>query len=153
MKLTEILQPGCVKVPLQAKEKQAAIFELADLLAHHASVRDHEELKQAIWKREMTRTTGIGYGIAIPHGKTGGCPKLTMAVGIAHDPIEFGAIDGRPVDLIIMLASPLDQTGPHIQALGDIMKMLTVIEVRSAIKAAKNEKELYELISKHQPEA
>lgn len=153
MKLTEILQPGCVKVPLLATEKQAAIFELVDVLADQTDLKNRDELKEAIWQREMTRTTGIGYGIAIPHGKTGSCPKLTMAVGLAKDPIEFRAIDSRPVDLIILLASPLDQTGPHIMALGSIMKMLTVIETRAAIKAAKDEKELYDLILKHQPES
>ncbi len=150
MKLTEILKPECVKVPLQAKEKQAAIFELVDLLADQTGLSDRQQLKDAIWQREQTRTTGIGHGIAIPHGKTAGCPKLCMAVGLAPNPIEFGAIDGKPVDLILLLASPLDQTGPHIQALASISHLLTVVEVRSAIKAAKSNQELYDLIAEHQ---
>ena len=153
MHLTEILKPECIKLPLEASNKQEAIYELTELLCRHCDIAAVEELKRAVWERELTRTTGIGNGLAIPHGKTPGCPTLCMAVGIPADPIDFGAIDGQPVKLIILLASPVDQTGPHIQALARISQMLTNEQARDGIMAAATPEEAYSLIEQHQPEA
>ena len=153
MRLTDILQPDCVLVPLVADTKEQAIFALADLMVEKTPIGDAEELKRAIWQREMTRTTGIGHGIGIPHGKAAGVDQLRMAIGIAAESIEFGAIDGRPVELIILLASPIDQTGPHIQALAKISRMLTDEAFRTQIKQAQTADELYGLIAEHEAEA
>ncbi len=150
MRLTDILSPDCVKVPLEAVSKQEAIFELVDLLAGHAGLADPEELRQAVWQREKTRTTGIGHGVAIPHGKCKGIERLAMAVGIPAQPLEFGAIDGRPVEVVLLLGSPLDQTGPHIQALAGVSKLLTDEETRNAIKSAKSAHELYQIIAQNE---
>ena len=148
MRLTEILQPDCVKVPLEAREKQAAIAELVHLLAR-AHDMEAEQLLDAVWKREQTRTTGIGHGVAIPHGKTPLCESLCMAVGVAPEPIEFQAIDQKPVNLIILLASPEDQTGPHIQALARVSKLLCEPEVRGQIQSAASGEDLYQVICDH----
>jgi fructose-specific phosphotransferase system IIA component len=147
MRLTEILQPDCIKIPLAATSRQAAIYELVDLLADKAGIQGREQLKEAVWARETTRTTGIGHGIAIPHGKSTGCSKLSIAIGLTAQPIDFGAIDGKPVQLIILLASPPDQTGPHIQALARISRMLTDDKFRSTIKRSTSAEEVYKLIS------
>jgi fructose-specific phosphotransferase system IIA component len=146
MRLSEILQPGCVKVPLEAGQKHDAIDELVDLLAGEKLVDDPEPLKAAVHEREQTRTTGIGHGIAIPHGKSEGIDQLRCAIGKPAQPLDFGAIDGQPVDLIILLASPVDQTGPHIQALAKISRMLTEESFRSALKQADSAKTLYDQI-------
>ncbi|MCC6679337.1 MAG: PTS sugar transporter subunit IIA [Phycisphaeraceae bacterium] len=150
MRLTDILQPDCIKVPLSADQKQAAIYELAQLLAEKCDLGDVEELKRAVWQRESTRTTGIGHGIGIPHGKCAGCRKLCMAIGIAEKPLDFGAIDGKPVDLILLLASPLDQTGPHIQALAQISRMLTDESLRARIKTARDAEQLYKVVEQYE---
>ncbi len=146
MKLTDILQPDCIKVPLEAPDKQGAIFELADLLCEHTDIEDPQALKEAIWKRESTRTTGIGGGIAVPHGKTDGVDKLRMAIGRTSTPIDFGAIDRKPVELIILLASPADQTGPHITALSKISQMLIDVVVREQMKKCTTGQQVYEMI-------
>lgn len=150
MRLTDIVQPDCVKVPLESGTKQEAIFELIDLLAASIGMDDSQALKDAVWQRELTRTTGIGHGVGIPHGKCAGVKKLCMAIGKASGGIEFGAIDGKPVDLVFLLASPLDQTGPHIQALATISRMLTDVDFRGAIKAAGDGDGLYQLICEHE---
>lgn len=146
MRLTDILQPDCIKVPLVSPDKQGAIFELADLLIAHTDIEDADALKAAIWKRESTRTTGIGGGIAVPHGKTDGVDTLRMAMGRTATPIEFGSIDRKPVELIILLASPLDQTGPHITALSKISQMLIDVVVREQMKKCQTGQEMYDLI-------
>lgn len=150
MRLTDILQPDCAKVPLDADSKEQAIYELVELLTSKTGITAVDELKRAVWQRETTRTTGIGHGIGIPHGKAAGVDRLRMAIGRPRQPIEFRAIDGRPVDLIILLASPLDQTGPHIQALAKISRMLTDETLRGAMKNADTGEQLYRLIADHE---
>ncbi len=76
-----------------------------------------------------------------------------MAIGRTSQPLEFGAIDKQPVELILLLASPADQTGPHIQALAKISRMLTDDNFRNAIKQAQNGDELYQLIEQHEAQA
>ena len=146
MFLTEILQADCIRIPLGATSKQQAIFELVDLLADRVGIEDWQDLRDAVWQREMTRTTGIGHAMAIPHGKIDRCPRLCMAMGLTKEPIDFGAIDGKPVKLIILLASPSDQTGPHIQALAQISRLMMDVEFRSQIQCAANAQALFELI-------
>lgn len=153
MRLTDILQPDCVKVPLEADNKQACIYELIDLLVEQTDIQDAEGLKQAVWQRELTRTTGIGHGIGIPHGKAAGCDELRMAIGRTAEPLEFGAIDGKPVNLIILLASPLDKTGPHIQALAKISRLLVSEDLRDAFQEAGSAMDLYDLLVRHENQA
>ena len=153
IRLTDILAPDCVKAPLNATEKQGAIFELVDLLVDQAGIDAGDELREAVWQREQTRTTGIGHGIAIPHGKIAGLAQLYMAVGKPATPIDFGAIDDQPVDLIFLLASPIDQTGPHIQALAQISRMLTDGKFRDAVNAATDPQTIFELIARQEAEA
>ncbi len=149
MQLTDILKDDCVKVPLDATDKQAAIYELIDLLAERGCVTNTEALKQAVWHRETTRTTGIGHGLAIPHGKSDCCDHLVMAIGKPAKPIDFQSIDGKPVNVIILLVSPADQTGPHIQALAHISRMMTNDDFRAAIRQADSGDAVYQLIAEH----
>jgi len=150
MRLAEILKPDCVKVPLKGNDKQSALFELVDVLAGHCDIPDVEQLKQAVWQRETIRTTGIGHGIAVPHGKTEGLSQLNMAIGLTATPLEFSSIDGKPVSLIILLASPVDQTGPHVQALAKISRMLIDDTFREAVKQAESPEKLYMMLIEHE---
>jgi mannitol/fructose-specific phosphotransferase system IIA component (Ntr-type) len=149
MRLTDILEPSCVRVPLDSTDKQGAIFELIDLLDKAGLISDVETTRDAVWQRESTRTTGIGHGLAIPHGKCGTCKSLIMAVGKPAQPIDFQSIDGRPVDVIMLLVSPIEQTGPHIQALATVSRMMTDTETRAAIHKADSAPALYEIIAAH----
>lgn len=147
MRLTEYLKPENIKLPLAATEKTAAIEELIDLLHAHGEIRDVEKVRKAVLEREATRSTGIGDGLAIPHGKTEGVDDLVMAIGRASDPIEFGSIDGKPVTLLWLLSSPTDKTGPHITALGRVSKIMSMPNVRRRLLAARNGRELYDIIA------
>jgi len=146
MRLTEILKPQNIKVPLAAKTKAEAISELVDLLAASGDVKDGKKVLDAVLEREATRTTGIGNGLAIPHGKCNGVDHLVMAIGRPLAPIDFQAIDGRPVNLIWLLASPPDQTGPHIHALARISRLMTIDRFRQALAAAQTPQDLYNAI-------
>ena len=146
MRLTEILKPENIKVPLAATNKTDAIEELIGLLAASGDVTDPKRVLEAVLDREATRTTGIGNGLAIPHGKCTGTANLVMAVGKSSAPIEFQSIDGRPVSLIWLLSSPPDKTGPHIHALARISRLMTIDKFRQALLTAKTSQEMYDLI-------
>ena len=147
MILTQILQPTCVKAPLAGKDKDSVITELVDLLAENNLLVDRDVVLEAVFVREQTRSTGIGSGIAIPHGKCNGVEELVMAVGIAPEPVNFDSIDQKPVSIVILLASPADRTGPHIQALARISRLMLDDEFKAKLENAASPEEVYQLIS------
>ncbi len=146
MNLLDILAPECIKVPLAAADKRGAIDELVDLLAASGKVKDPSLLKDAVWTREQTRTTGIGHGLAIPHGKCPGMPSLAMAIGKPATPMDFSAMDQQPVKLIVLLASPPDRVSDHIQALARITKLMILTDFREKMYQARSAAEVYELL-------
>ena len=150
MRLTEILKPENIKVPLTSTTKTEAIGELVNLLADNKAITDPKKVLDSVLDREATRTTGIGNGLAIPHGKCAGTADLVMAIGKAATPIDFQAIDGRPVTLIWLLTSPPDKTGPHIHALARISRLMTIDKFRQAIAGAGTPAEIYETIVKQE---
>ena len=150
MKLTEILSADCIKVPVQATDKTSVITELVDLLDQRDKLSNRDLVLRAVLEREATRSTGIGYGLAVPHGKCSGCPKLTMAIGKPASPVDFGSTDGKPVELIVLLASPPDQTGPHIQALARISRLMLMEDFRTQIINAENAAAVFDIITKHE---
>lgn len=146
MKLLDIISPECIKAPLVAGDKQGVIGELVDLLAQVGRVRDAKSLKEAVWTREQTRTTGIGNGLAIPHGKCPGVEQIAVAIGKPALPMDFQAIDNKPVRLIVLLASPPDKTSDHIQALAHIARLMTMDQFREQVYAARSAAEIYDLL-------
>ena len=146
MRLTEILKPENIKVPLAATTKHDAIAELVDLLAANGQVTDGRKVLESVMERETTRTTGIGNGFAIPHGKSAATVDLVMAIGKPAAPIDFNSIDGRPVSVIWMLTSPPDKTAPHIHALARISRLMTIDKFQQALRVAKTSQEVYDAI-------
>lgn len=150
MRLTDILKPQNILVPLQANTKNEAIGELVSLLARNNEIQDAKAVLDAVLERETTRTTGIGNGLAIPHGKCNGTNQLVMAIGKLATPIDFQAIDGRPVSLVWLLTSPPDKTGPHIHALARISRLMTIDKFRQALSLAKTPQEIFDVISQQE---
>jgi fructose-specific phosphotransferase system IIA component len=153
MNLLDILAPQCIKAPLAATDKRGVINELVDLLAYAGLVQDAESVKEAVWVREQTRTTGIGVGLAIPHGKSAGMSSLAMAIGKPAKPIDFEAIDGQPVRLVVLLASPPERYGDHIQALARISRLMTLDQFREQIYATQSAAEIFELLKSQEKPA
>jgi fructose-specific phosphotransferase system IIA component len=150
MRLSEILKPANIRIGLEATGKQNAIQELVNLLADNGEVADAKKVLESVLERESTRTTGIGNGLAIPHGKSAGCSQLAMAIGKPANAIDFQSIDGRPVTIIWLLVSPPDQSGVHIKALAAISRLMTSDKFRFAMNNAKTAEEMYEIIQKQE---
>lgn len=145
MNILDILSPRAIKVPLESSDKKGAIDELVDLIAGAGLISEPEALRKVVWEREQQRTTGIGEGLAIPHGKSNSSRSLVVAMGRPAQPIDFGAIDNKPVKLIVLLASPPDRPSDHIQALGKISRMMADPKFRAAAYAAPTAQDLYTL--------
>jgi fructose-specific phosphotransferase system IIA component len=152
MILTQILQPDCVKVPVENKDKEDVITELVDLLDANGLLLDRNVTLEGVLTRERIQSTGTGAGIAIPHCKCNAVKELVMAIGIAHEPIEFESVDGKPVTILFLLVSPSDQTGPHIQALARISRLMLNEEFRQQLEKVASADEVYELLNNQENE-
>lgn len=145
MTVTELLDPQCVVVPLNAATKREAIDGLVDAMAAAGRLSDASAVKKAVWEREQQRSTGIGEGLAIPHGKTPAAHGLCLAVGRLASPIDYDSIDRKPVRLVVLLVSPPERTSDHIQALGRISRLMTNPSFREQVYAADDAQQLVAL--------
>lgn len=150
MELSKIITPERIRVPLTAPDKVGVITELVDLLARTGDLTQRDVVLGAVLQRESERTTGIGYGLAIPHAKSTGCKSLSMAAGKTAVPIDFQSLDRRPVTFVVLLISPLDQTSAHIQALAKISRLMNIESFRSAIEKATSGQELHAAIAAYE---
>ncbi|MDA0215389.1 MAG: PTS sugar transporter subunit IIA [Planctomycetota bacterium] len=142
--ITDILDLKAIRVPLIANDRRGALEELVDALASIGVVTDPDVFKKSVWEREQQRSTGIGEGLAIPHGKCTSILRPTIAIGRPSVPIEFGAIDRKPVRLIVLLASPPDKITEHIQVLHRVSRIFSNIATRERVCMAPDAATLYE---------
>jgi fructose-specific phosphotransferase system IIA component len=144
--ILDILSPKSIIVPYEVDNKQEAIDGLIDVLAEHGHITDPAEMKHVVWERENQRSTGIGEGFAIPHGKSTKISRLVLAIGIPAQPIDFDSIDGEPVKLLALLLSPSDKIAEHIQALGRISRLMKDEDFRKTAFNTESAEELYDYI-------
>ncbi len=140
MLLTELLTPERIKIPLTARSKEELLRELVGVIAG-SDRDDHEDVLRAVREREAVLSTGIGHGVAIPHGKSAAVNELRMAAGRVSHPVEFDALDGQPVSLVFLLVGPESAAGPHIKALSRISRIVRRDDVREQLIAAGNAEE------------
>ena len=133
MRLTDLLSPESIKIPLEGKNKLSVIEELVDLLIGSNQLSERRPTLDAILKREELMSTGIGNGIAIPHGKSKGAENLVLAFGLSTEGIDFDSLDGQPVHICFLLVVPENVSGPHVRALPRISRLLQHIEFRRAL--------------------
>jgi fructose-specific phosphotransferase system IIA component len=126
VKLSEILSENVIKVDLESEDKEEAFAELIELLVRAGRIDDRAAALTAIEKREELGTTGIGKGVAIPHGKDACVSRLVAALGISKEGIEYEAIDHEPVHVVFLVLAELDNPGPHVQCLAEIARLLQV---------------------------
>lgn len=136
MHLSQLLNPEAVDVQLHSKAKREAIAELVALLERAHGVSSGGEILDRVLKREAMMSTGIGNGIAIPHGKARAVDRLVAACGVSRSGVEFDSVDGEPATLFILLVSPEDVGGPHVKVLANISRLLKEENVRESLKHA-----------------
>ncbi len=148
--LTDLLSPDRIKIPLLSRDKSGVIAELSGFLAEVCGVTDEvrEEIHQAVLAREAVFSTGIGGGLAIPHGRSDSIPQLTLVAGRAAQPIDFDALDGEPVQIVLLLVGPEAESDQHIVALSRIGRLLRSEAVRKELIAAESSEAFYEVLKK-----
>lgn len=136
MLLTELLTEGRVKVPLGSQTKNDVLRELVELAASGRNSGAVEAMLTAVRDREQVLSTGIGGGVAIPHGKTPHVEQLVLAAGVAADAIDFDALDGQPVHLFFLLLGPESASGAHVKTLSRISRLLRRTQLRAELLQA-----------------
>ncbi len=147
MNLRKVLSPQTTKVGLQGQTKNEIIEELLDLICSTGKVSDRESALQALLERERKMSTGMEHGVAIPHGKTETVDELLVALGTHETGVEFEALDGELSRIFIMTLSPKDRSGPHIQFLAEISRILRSESVREMLLAATTSEDLLRLVT------
>lgn len=122
-RLSAMLTPDRVVLPLRAADKAGAMAELTRVLVS-GSTADYDEVLGAVLERERAMSTGVGLGVAIPHGRAATVPSLRMAAGVTGAPMEWQASDGGPVRLLFLVVGPEAGAGEHIKALARIARII-----------------------------
>jgi PTS system nitrogen regulatory IIA component len=146
MKIMDFLSQDTIIVDLKAIDKKLAIIELVDTLERAKKIRKTDEIINIILEREKLGSTGIGQGVAIPHGKTDVIDKQIGVLGISRKGIEFNSLDGELVHIIFLLIGPLEVAGQHLKALSRISRLFKDKFLRQAIKDAKTIEEVIKII-------
>lgn len=146
MQLTELLSPERIKIPLVSTTKDEMLAELVEVVGKNTSVRDLDQVLHAVRDREEVLSTGIGSGVAIPHGKSPGISDLALVAGVTPEGIDFEALDGRPVRLFFLLVGPESAAGQHVKALSRISRLLRRDSFRGRLMEAATPEEFYAII-------
>ncbi len=147
MRLSRQLTSKSIQIPLQSLTKEKALEEMVHLLAESHGLENEQEILERVQARERKMSTGIGYGVAVPHAKYDGIQDIKIAVGISKAGIPFEAIDDELVYIIFIMISPTNTAGPHIQTLSAISKLMSYEEMRSRLRAVKNAEEFLQALT------
>ena len=138
MRLSELLNAQAVTLKLEARSKREALGELVAVLEAAHGFQSQGEILDRVLRRESMMTTGIGNGVAIPHGKARSVDRMAAAVAVVPDGIDFEADDGQPVHLIVLFVSPEHATTLHVRALANLSRLLKEESVRLSLREAKS---------------
>jgi PTS system nitrogen regulatory IIA component len=147
MKITEVLQREFVIGEIKARNKHDALAELSGVFAKAGSVVDPDEILHVILERERLGNTGIGEGVAIPHGKISGLDGMMVSFGRSHGGVPFEAMDGKPVQLFFLLMAPENSAGQHLKVLAKISRMLKDPAFRKHLLEAETNDDLFRIIT------
>lgn len=150
MKITEFLDKQGIKIGIQSTEKEDALKELVEVLAKVKDIGDSKSILKALIERENLGSTGIGQGIAIPHGKTDKVSELVAVLGISQKGVNFEALDGELVYIFFLLVAPKETAGPHLKALAQISRLLRDSYFCELLRRCKTPDEVYDLIKREE---
>ena len=150
MQILDFLSVDCVKLSMESKNKKDAIKELVDVLFKSGKVKDKKKMIQTLMEREELGSTGIGQGIAIPHGKSDTVSDLAAAFGVSADGVTFDSLDGEPVNIFFLLVAPEGAAGAHLKALARISSLLKDKYFRKSLLGAQSAEEVIKIIQEEE---
>ncbi len=145
MKILDYMDKKAILTELASADKKGVIDELAEPIAELTQL-DHREIVRVLIERERLGSTGIGGGIAIPHGKIGGLESLVLGFGLSGKGVNFEALDSKPTHIFFLLLSPDNSTGLHLRILARISKLLKQESFKEKLLGAKNPDDVIETI-------
>jgi len=137
------LSQSAIIPTLKAGAKREVIEKLVGILHEHGLVKDREAAINTVMEREATMSTGMQFGVALPHGRTDAVDRITAAVGLSRDGIDFESLDGEPSRIFVLILSPRSLDGPHIQFLAGISAFLNSAETREKLLACNTQEQIY----------
>lgn len=152
MKLSEILDEDSIVPDLQAKDKKGVLEELAESITSHTPSLDKSSLVKVLLERERLGSTGIGDGVAIPHGKFYGVREPIISFGRSMEGLDFESMDGQPAYLFFLLVAPENSASVHLKALAKISKILKDSSFRKGLMEAPTKEALYQAIIQNDEE-
>jgi nitrogen PTS system EIIA component len=154
MNISQFLSPEHSQCDIAGVSKKRILEYLSGFLNDDGCEADADDIYQKLLERERLGSTGIGDGVAIPHCRSANCHKITGALLKLNDSVDFDSLDGKPVDLVFALVVPEEQNQDHLDALAAIARLLQSDEVRSRLRSATCDADLYRLaISQQEPMA
>lgn len=141
MKITDLLSKDAIKLNGVMSSKEESINQLIELMTTNGNILDKEKYKQVVLKREEEGSTGIGEGIAIPHGKTDAVTKPGLSAMVVPNGVEFNSLDGQPAKLLFLIAAPNTKDNVHLDVLSRLSTLLMDTEFRKALLNAKTPEE------------
>ncbi len=145
MLLTELLTPDRIVVPLAATDKPGVLAELASKMVDRSGGNAHDVLA-AVLEREAVLSTGIGFGVAIPHARYAGVRELSVIGGVSRAPVAYDGLDGEPVRLFFMIVGPEQSAGLHVKALSRIARLVRSEDVRRELTEARTPDEFHTVL-------
>lgn len=146
MKLSEILEENHIIPDLKARDKKGVLEELAETIVSHEPSVDKRSLVRVLLERERLGSTGIGEGVAIPHGKFNGISHPVISFGRSRKGLDFESMDGQPAFLFFLLVAPENSASIHLKALAKIAKILKNSSFRQVLMEVHTREELYQTI-------
>jgi PTS system nitrogen regulatory IIA component len=146
MKIMDFLCPDAITIDLKAHDKKAAIAEIVEMLVKAKKIKKPDEIIETVLEREKLGSTGIGQGVAIPHGKTNLLSEQIGALAISQKGVEFNSLDGEPVHLIFFLVGPVEVAGKHLKALSRISRLFKDKFFRQSLREAGTAEEVIKII-------
>lgn len=147
MKITDILEEDSIIEELTSRDKKGVLEELVSVLVKHGRLKDTEKSVQVLLERERLGSTGIGDGIAIPHGKLSQINNIICSFGRTRTGIDFQSIDEKPTYLFFLLLAPEDSASEHLQALARLSRLLKDEQLRKRLLKANTKKDIYRIIA------
>ena len=146
MQMDQILKIGFLNENMLAKTKAEALDELVHTLIKGGLKLDSAKVIEVLQQREKLGSTGIGDGLAIPHGKISSLDEIVVAFGRSKKGVDFDSLDGKPVHIFFLLLAPENSVGQHLKALARISKMLKKANFRQKLIETESKSDLYKLI-------
>lgn len=138
MRLSELLNSKAVTLKLNARTKREALVELVGVLESAHGFKSQGEILDRVMRREAMMTTGIGNGVAIPHGKARSVDRMAAACAVVPEGLDFESEDGQPVFLLVLFVSPENAATLHVRVLANLSRLLKEESVRKSLREARS---------------